>query len=116
MDSVMSDFSAVHFGRPGLGDKMFDNAADHGPLTSISASPPESDASQRRFGRRNSFDSIMDEEQRFSMLLTLYRSGPLPPHQFRPLSVLSTGSVYSLADDDVTMISVSSFKPQCVRC
>jgi len=67
MDSVMSDFSAVHPGRPGLGDKMFENAAYHGPLTSISTSPRESDASQRRFGRRNSFDSIMDEEQRFSM-------------------------------------------------
>jgi len=36
MDYFMSAFSAVHLGRPGLGDKMFDNAAGHGPLTSIS--------------------------------------------------------------------------------
>ena len=41
VDSVMSDFSGMHLGRPGLGDKMFNNAADLGPLTSISASPPE---------------------------------------------------------------------------
>ena len=109
---------------------MFDNAVDHGPLTSISASPPESDASQRRFGHRNSFDSIMDEEQRFSMEDSIfektgqpilvsddsvfgddyshsYRSGLLPPHQFRLLSVLSTGSVHSPADEDDTMIGVS---------
>ena len=29
IDSVMSDFSGIHLGRPGLGDKMFNNAADH---------------------------------------------------------------------------------------
>jgi len=80
----------------------------------------------------------MDEEQRFSMEDFIfektgqpisvsddsvfgddshsYRSGLLRPHQFRPLSVLSTGSIHSPADDDDTMISVSSFKPQCVRC
>ena len=41
MDSVSSDFSAMHLGRPVLGDKMFDYMVDHGPLTSTSASPPE---------------------------------------------------------------------------
>ncbi|PPQ91217.1 hypothetical protein CVT25_001175 [Psilocybe cyanescens] len=72
VDSVMSDFSGMHLGRPGIGDKMFDNAAgaDHGPLPSISASPPESaSASQLQFShdaRRRSFDSILDEEQRSS--------------------------------------------------
>jgi serine/arginine repetitive matrix protein 2 len=45
IDSVMSDFSGIHLGRPGLGDKMFSNAGDHGVLTSISASPPESTSS-----------------------------------------------------------------------
>jgi hypothetical protein len=35
----MSGFSAIHLGRPGIGDKMFDHAVDLGPLTSISASP-----------------------------------------------------------------------------
>ena len=35
VDSIMSNFSGMH----GLGDKMFDNAADLRPLTSISASP-----------------------------------------------------------------------------
>jgi len=30
VDSVMSDFSGMHLGRPGLGNKMFNNVADHG--------------------------------------------------------------------------------------
>ena len=43
VDSVQSDFLATHLGRPGIGDKMFDTAADQGmPLTLISTSPPES--------------------------------------------------------------------------
>ena len=81
----------------------------------------------------------MDEEQRFSMEDSIsektgqpisvsddsvfgddfshsYQLGLLPPHQFYLLSVLSTGSVHSPADDDDTMISVSLYKPQCVRC
>ena len=43
MDSVSSDFSSMHLGRPRIGDKMFDHwhAVDLGPLTSISASPRE---------------------------------------------------------------------------
>jgi len=76
----------------------------------------------------------MDEEQRFSMEGSIfektgqpilvsdssvfgddyshsYQSGLLPPPQFRPLSVLSIGSVHRPADDG-TMISVTSFKPQ----
>ena len=36
----MSDFSAMHLGRWGIRDKMFDRTVDQGPLTSISASPP----------------------------------------------------------------------------
>ena len=36
MDSFMIALSAVHLGRPGLGDRMFDNAAGRRPLTSIS--------------------------------------------------------------------------------
>jgi hypothetical protein len=28
LDSVMSDFSAMYLGRPGIGDKMFDHAVD----------------------------------------------------------------------------------------
>jgi len=66
-DFVMSDSPAVHIGRSRLRDNMFETAADHGPLTSISASPPEGTTSQSRFGHRNSFDCIMDKEQRFSM-------------------------------------------------
>ncbi|CAA7271227.1 unnamed protein product [Cyclocybe aegerita] len=126
MDSVMSDFSGMHLGRPGLGDKMFDNAIDLGPLTSTTASPPES-ASQPQFQRRSSFDSIMDdgpqsmEDSLFDK--TGYRQsssedsvfgddcshppgGLLPPHQFRPLSVMSDSSVHSPPKEDDTMISM----------
>jgi len=131
----MSDFSAVHLGRPGLGDKMFDSAADHGPLASISASPPESDASQRRFGRRNSFDSIMDEEQRFSMEDSIFEKTGQPisvsddlvfgddySHLYRSGLYLHIDSARSLClvlvacIAQLTMISASSFKPQCVCC
>jgi hypothetical protein len=43
VDSVQSDFLVMHLGRLGIGDKMFDTAADQGmPLTLISASPLES--------------------------------------------------------------------------
>ncbi|KAF9560634.1 hypothetical protein CPC08DRAFT_466596 [Agrocybe pediades] len=42
-DSLMSEFSAMRLGRPGIGDKMFDNVSADGlpqpPLTAISASP-----------------------------------------------------------------------------
>ena len=131
VDSLMSDFSGMHLGRPGLGDKMFNNnaAADHGPLTSISASPPES-AIRPHVGNRSSFDSIIDDEQRLSQEDSLfekthYRSsmssdsvfgddypfqndGLLPPNQlFRPLSVHSIGSIHSPMKEDDTMISVS---------
>ncbi|KAG1847994.1 hypothetical protein C8R48DRAFT_779063 [Suillus tomentosus] len=69
VDSMLSDFSEIHLGRPGLGDKMLDSALDRGmPLTAISASPPESPAGsigseQFRSGQyvnRMSYDSIMD--------------------------------------------------------
>ena len=124
IDSVMSDFSGMHLGRPGLGDKMFNNAADLGPLTTISASPPESVTSPH-LGK--SFDSILDDEQRSSVEDSLFekthhrssissdsvfgedplQSGLLPPNQFRPLSVLSINSIHSPMKEDDTMISVS---------
>ncbi|KDR69956.1 hypothetical protein GALMADRAFT_898782 [Galerina marginata CBS 339.88] len=124
VDSVMSDFSGMHLGRPGIGDKMFETQA---PLTSISASPPGSaSASQENFG----YDSIIDEYQRSSMEDSLFektgrpssvssdsvfgddfshsfQGGLLPPNQFRPLSVLSRNSVHSPMREDDTMISVS---------
>ena len=128
----MSSFSGIHLGRPGLGDKMFNNAADLGPLTSISSSPPES-ARNHRLGNRSSFDSIVDDEQRSSLgegslfEKTHYRSsmssdsvfgddysqplqgGLLPPNHFRPLSVASISSIHSPLKDNDTMISVSFF-------
>jgi serine/arginine repetitive matrix protein 2 len=108
---------------------MFNNnaAADHGPLTSISALPPESTI-RPHVGNRSSFDSIIDDEQRLSQEdsfeKTHYRSsmssdsvfsddypfqndGLLPPNQlFRPLSVHSIGSIHSPMKEDDTMISV----------
>ena len=60
VDSVASDHSARHLGRPGLGDKMLESALDYAmPLTSISASPPQNAASQ---GDQMSYDSIIDDQ------------------------------------------------------
>jgi hypothetical protein len=130
VDSLMSDFSALHPARPGLGDKMFEGVSDHGPLSSISASPPENtDVSHNLISHRASFDSIMDDGQRSSMDDSLfektgqrssmssdsvfgddlshpYEGGLLPPNQFRPLSVMSVSSVHSPMREDDTMISV----------
>ncbi|KAK0448447.1 uncharacterized protein EV420DRAFT_843673 [Desarmillaria tabescens] len=121
-DSAASEFStAMHLGRPGIGDKMFDNAPP-GVLTSISASPSES--------VKSSFDSIMDiDDPRSGVVDSLfdqtgvgssedesifgrrnqyeYPRGHLAPPLFRPLSVLSMhgSSVQSPREDD-TMISM----------
>ncbi|KAF5393347.1 hypothetical protein D9757_000790 [Collybiopsis confluens] len=60
IDSVDSQFSAMHLGRPGIGDKMFDTAANFGaPLTSILASPAGSTSQRSGFGS-------MDYDPRFS--------------------------------------------------
>ena len=43
IESMVSDVSGVHLGRPGLGDERFDTALESGMrLTAISASPPKS--------------------------------------------------------------------------
>ncbi|KAF8867965.1 hypothetical protein CPB84DRAFT_1810241 [Gymnopilus junonius] len=125
-DSVVSDFSGMHLGRPGLGDKMFDMQA---PLTAISASPPESvSGSQEPLERRRSFDSIMDADPRPGEDSLFDKTGHrtsvssesvfgddyshpyegslLPPNHFRPLSVLSHSSVHSPMREDDTMISM----------
>ncbi|KIM75320.1 hypothetical protein PILCRDRAFT_92174 [Piloderma croceum F 1598] len=60
VDSVASDHSARHLGRPGLGDKMLESALDYAmPLTSISASPPQNATLQ---GDHTSYDSIIDDQ------------------------------------------------------
>jgi serine/arginine repetitive matrix protein 2 len=117
---------------------MFNNnnnaTADLGPLTSISASPPESASSRlhHAVGNRSSFDfdSIIDDEQRLSQEDSLFEkkthyrssmssesllgddyhfeSGLLPPKQFRPVYVHSISSIHSPMKEDDTMISVSS--------
>ncbi|TDL15217.1 hypothetical protein BD410DRAFT_845383 [Rickenella mellea] len=131
IDSVISDFSAVRLGRPGLGDKMLESARDYAvPLTAISASPPGSDKSSREVGHQTSFDSIMDEDPRSSgdsiFDATGQRTsmssdsvfgyddhhppsqgmGLFPPNQFRPLSVISIPTVRSPINEDDTMISM----------
>ncbi|KAL1747929.1 hypothetical protein HDZ31DRAFT_60801 [Schizophyllum fasciatum] len=135
VDSIMSDFSAMHLGRPGLGDKMFDNEVAQ-PLAAISASPDspgdsideQMDSIQRRMpGDRFSYDSILDDDRRYTADSILertddhssisdesifgyhgnsYRGHLLPPNQFRPLSMMSIGSIHSPAKEDDTMITM----------
>ncbi|KAA1479222.1 hypothetical protein DENSPDRAFT_830309 [Dentipellis sp. KUC8613] len=128
VDSMVSDMSALRVSRPGLGDKMLESALDYGmPLTSISASPPES-VSGERLGNRTSFDSIIDGEPRssaedslfektghrtsvssesvFDDDYTSYRQFRVP--QFRPLSIISmeqSGFPSPKREDD-TMITM----------
>lgn len=137
-DSMMSDTS-VRISRPTLGDKMLDSRHDYClPLTSITASPPESlpsDYSYRHVRRRGSFDSIMDDECRsYSrdsiMDQSKRRSSSTPESVFgqdvshpnrspldhfrindgRPYSLFSVegDSAHHKRDDD-TMISVGVF-------
>jgi serine/arginine repetitive matrix protein 2 len=70
-ESVLSDFSGSHLGRPELGDKMLESAQERGtPLISISASPVPSLAGSVRgerihteeYDSRTSYDSIMDAQ------------------------------------------------------
>jgi serine/arginine repetitive matrix protein 2 len=54
LDSIMSDYSAMYLGRPGLGDKMLDSVFDHGMPLMLYLRLDE------RFDNRSSYDSIMD--------------------------------------------------------
>lgn len=129
-DSIMSDYS-MNFGRPGLGDKMLESAFDHGmPLSSISASPSHSVDERFDFA---TYDSIMDTRRSITREDSIFDATGardstssssdsdvfddshrvprhhVPPRRFRPVSVLSTGSVHSSRREDDTMISVSYF-------
>ncbi|KXN81385.1 hypothetical protein AN958_04774 [Leucoagaricus sp. SymC.cos] len=135
IDSVMSDFSAMRLGRPGIGDKMFETADQAVPLSSISASPPGTTSesfSQQVSNQPNSYDSVMDDDRRVSLDATdsifektgqrtsviseksffghdggsHFQPGLLPPYQFRPMSLMSMASVHSPVKDDDTMISM----------
>jgi hypothetical protein len=130
LDSIRSDYSPMHLGRPGLGDKMLESVFDHGmPLCAISASPTRSIDEQ--FDNRSSYDSIMDmgslphEDSLFDKTGTATSSSSgdsvffedsQPPHvdcilghRFRPVSVISMDSNHSPCKEDDTMISVSSY-------
>lgn len=135
-DSVMSDIS-MRIHRPTLGDKMLDSRHDYClPLTSISASPPESvpsDYLYEHLRRRGSFDSIMDDEQSYSRDSIMDQSNRrtsttsesvfgqgdpfsmnAPLGQFRidndrPFSLFSTeGDASDPKREDDTMITVSA--------
>jgi hypothetical protein len=111
----------MRLGRPGLGDKMLESGLEHGmPLTAISASPPES----TKGDQWSSFDSILDED-RMRKTKTGHRSsvssdsvfgyddsrtaqGGCSLPQYRPLSMFSVQSVHRPANEDDTLISVSS--------
>ena len=113
---------------------MFDS--DHGmPLAAISGSPTGSTFDEpediiSRYGQPTSYDSIMDGDPRSSVFDSLFdKTGYRPTHsnvdvfdidvshpaqgrhlrsaQFRPVSILSLGSVNdTMTKDDDTMISV----------
>lgn len=129
IDSVSSEYSALRLGRPGIGDKMFDR--DYGmPLTAISASPPES-VSGEPTNQPSNWDSIIDghrtsaddslfektgykttyDDDEFVFGFDGNNSDPghLPANHFRPLSMMSVGSIHSAPRDDDTMITVSFF-------
>ncbi|KAF7791167.1 hypothetical protein EIP86_002178 [Pleurotus ostreatoroseus] len=134
VDSILSDFSVSRLARPGLGDKMFDS--DYGmPLAAITGSPTGStfDDSEDIISRSElptSYDSIMDGDPRSSVFDSLFdKTGYRTTHsnvdvfdidvshpaqgrhlrsaQFRPVSILSLGSVNdTMTKDDDTMISM----------
>lgn len=66
VNRFFGEFSAMHLGRPGLGDKIFDKWEQSMPLLAISASPPEG-LSNESIMKRASFDSILDNDRRSSM-------------------------------------------------
>ncbi|KAK7014020.1 hypothetical protein R3P38DRAFT_2720656 [Favolaschia claudopus] len=126
VDSRMSDVSVARLGRPGVGEKMFMDVDYAQPLTAISASPPESHSD---FRDRSSWDSIIDGERPSAEDSLFERTGHrssmsedsvfgyddhhvpsghlLPPHQFRPLSVLSfNNSTDSPPREDETMVTM----------
>lgn len=132
VDSTISEFSRMRLGRPGVGDKMFESIGDHYPLSSISASPPESVSGD--LAQKSSYDSILDDERRSTVDSIFDNTGhrssissdsvfwheptnendqpPLrhhnlfpPPNLFRPLSLCSTGNHEPSREDD-TMITM----------
>ncbi|PIL26963.1 hypothetical protein GSI_10101 [Ganoderma sinense ZZ0214-1] len=131
VDSLISEYSERPVARPGLGDKMFDNA--HGaPLSAISASPESTYSEEQDERTRPSWDSIMDNETgRFTSVVedslfdktgkrtsmsseSVFGIDPsfaqyaryLPSQRYRPLSIMSEASVHSPVKEDDTMITM----------
>lgn len=123
VDSVWSDYSAARLGRPGLGDKMFDN--DHAmPLSAISASPPESPSGDLRhqpswesFVPVNADDSMDENSEDYHTTISRdsvfgnagsnsHYYAQLQRRPFRPVSVISDISVDHPRKEDDTMITV----------
>ena len=134
VDSVNSDFSGIRLGRPGLGDKMLESAADYrgAPLTSITASPSASEAGSAEHGhaRHSSFDSARDPSDSDSLFSAPHKASSVSSdsvfgadeqkpsseillfgrnagnRRIRPLSVFSVASATSSTKEDDTMISL----------
>ncbi|KAJ3539593.1 hypothetical protein NM688_g6343 [Phlebia brevispora] len=115
MDFTFSEVSVSRLGRPGIGDKMFDN--DCGlPLTAISGSPNASTFDENsgieeysHSGQPTSYDSIMGGDPRLSVVDSLFEQTGRSsrPAQFRPISMLSMASEdHTIAKEDDTMISM----------
>ncbi|KAI0354136.1 hypothetical protein OH77DRAFT_1405859 [Trametes cingulata] len=125
VDSIMSDYSERHLGRPGLGDKMFETSRG-APLSAISASPESTYSNPE--ANRTSWDSIMDNDRYTSVEDSIFEKtrnrtsvssesvfgfDPYaqygcgqPSQQFRPLSIMSEMSVHSPPKEDDTMITM----------
>lgn len=132
VDSAISEFSRMRLGRPGVGDKMFESIGDHYPLSSISASPPESVSGD--LAQKSSYDSILDDERRSTVDSIFDNTGHRssissdsvfwhdpanekdqpprhhhnlfpPANLFRPLSLCSTGN-HEMSREDDTMITM----------
>ncbi|KZS91528.1 hypothetical protein SISNIDRAFT_551016 [Sistotremastrum niveocremeum HHB9708] len=125
IDSGISDVSFNRLGRPGLGDKMLQSAVDHSgnPLTSISASPPESVVGDGLVekssfdslldGRRTSVDSIFDNTGNRTSVSSdsifgdedvghsQYQADP-----FRPVSLSTTDQSAGSVKEDDTMLTM----------
>ena len=121
IDSMASGFSARQLGRPGIGDKMFESARDHGiPLSAIAASPSQVESSQmmKSSAVDEDSESLLDQVDAGDANSTyshnsVFDAGqeklsvhPMPA-LYRPVSAYSFETNYSPKQHDASVISVS---------
>lgn len=117
IDSMASGLSVRQLGRPGIGDKMFESARDHGiPLSSIEASPShvepwDSSTSLHVDGDDESVNDPdvvgMSNLSHESLFEAVSEGAPLST-QDRPMSPMSSYSFKSSFRDNASVISVST--------